>query len=702
VAALALLAALPGRIEAQQADPAASPKDVKAKHQATAKKPAPDTGKPRFTEQIVVTATRSEREVESLPLAATVIDRKEIEGSASFHVDDLLRSVGGVDLPNGGSATQYPTRNMISMRGLGVGRALVLLDGVPLNDPMSGNVDWNRITPGDLDRIEVIRGASASLFGDSAMGGTISLVSKPVSKGELDADVSGGSFDTRRATLRLGRAVASGVKLGVDLLADNSDGYDRIPQAMRRPVDTPSWWRGRGASLRADFDLGSGAGGSLRAGYHSYDLSQGTALSWDLRHTADFAAAFHAGERDSGELKMNVFYIDDRFDVQNVRIDDSGTQASLSGRFHNPSSLVGGSAQWSRALGGRLPLLMVGLDLRQASAATFRRNYGTSGSLTSTQNSGGRQDSAGIFAQASWTPVGRLEVLSSARLDTWRNRDGYDDVSSGGRTDFASRRVSELSPRLALRYELSPALALRGALYRGFGAPTLSDLYRSSAFRGQENLANPALVPETTRGGELGCDVTVPRWRVQFTVFSNTISDVITPVILSREPDLVLQPRNLGTARSRGAELTSESYLGDRWTVSFTYDWTDARTLESPGSPEVEGTQLPEVPRQAASLTASYRLANGGTVSSTAIYVARKFADAANTLAYDSHTLVDCFFSWPLSNHLEVYVAATNLFDEVYLDDRTPTTRRGAPREVRLGLRIRTSFIPSLSGNGKS
>ncbi len=653
----------------------------------------------RFQGEVVVTATRNERAVEGLPLSATVIDLEQIERAPTFHTEDLLRGVAGVVLPNGSSETQYPTRNVVTMRGLGGRRALVLLDDIPLLDPMFGHVNWNRLPPEMVERIEVVRGASASLFGSSAMGGTIRLVSRRASPGETATDVSYGSYDTARASLVTGHRLSPSVVLGLGVDAARSDGYNRIPEDQRRPVDTTSDWESRNVRLRADFDAGGGLHGYARASHHAYDLSQGTALSWNERRTSDVAVGVRRDDVAGGELAANAFYVDDQFDVQNVRIDSAGTEASLSGQFDSPSELVGGSLQWSRALSAHLPLMVVGVDLRRMEATTFRRNFDSDGGLASTQRSGGTQDSSGVFAQLSWAPTTSLEVLASARLDWWRNRDGFDISSNGTADAFDANTITEVSPRLAARYAIGPRLGVRGAVYGGFGAPSLADLYRSSAFRGQQNLPNPGLGAETLRGGEVGLDVGVQRAWLEVNLYSNRIEDVISPVLLETDPNLVQQPQNIGTARARGVEVIGTVAVARRWTIRVDYAYSDSTTVDSPGSPKLEGKRIAEVPANAASLRLVYAAPWNGLLSAQASYVDERFADAANLLAYDSHLLVDLYGSWPLADRLEAYLRVANLFDEAYLDDRTPTTRRGAPRQVHAGIRLRLGR-PSDDGRG--
>ncbi|WP_010163714.1 TonB-dependent receptor plug domain-containing protein [Sphingomonas sp. PAMC 26617] len=89
---------------------------------------------------IVVTATRSARALADVPASVSVITAAQIENTPARTIDDVLRRVPSVDLPIAGTNEQHPTNTIVSMRGLSGIRSLVLLDGVPINDPFFGYV----------------------------------------------------------------------------------------------------------------------------------------------------------------------------------------------------------------------------------------------------------------------------------------------------------------------------------------------------------------------------------------------------------------------------------------------------------------------------------------------------------------------------------------------------------------------------------
>lgn len=107
--------------------------------------------------------------------------------------DDVLRRVPSFSLfRRSSSVAAHPTAQGVSLRGVGpsgVSRTLVLLDGVSMNDPFGGWISWSRVPPGSVDKAEIIEGSSANLFGSSALGGAINLITPRPRTTSLALDV---------------------------------------------------------------------------------------------------------------------------------------------------------------------------------------------------------------------------------------------------------------------------------------------------------------------------------------------------------------------------------------------------------------------------------------------------------------------------------------------------------------------------------
>src|SRR6185436_9182435 len=118
-------------------------------------------------------------------------------------------------------------------------RVLVLLDGVPVNDPFAGWIHWSRVPLSLLSRVEIVRGGGSGVWGDRALSGVISLETAEPQKNTMELAVSGGTFGTRRTS---GSGSFRYDKLSVQLAGDltKSDGFIAVPKKQRGVIDTPA------------------------------------------------------------------------------------------------------------------------------------------------------------------------------------------------------------------------------------------------------------------------------------------------------------------------------------------------------------------------------------------------------------------------------------------------------------------------------
>ncbi|NOX65565.1 MAG: TonB-dependent receptor, partial [Chlorobi bacterium] len=131
--------------------------------------------------QVIVTASKHKNEIKNLPVSASVITSERISEKNFITLDQALRYEPGVVV----------TEDQISIRGssgysLGAGtRVLTAIDGIPLYTGDSGEIIWQLIPPSEIDRIEVVKGAASSMYGTTAMGGVINLISKDITSKPL-------------------------------------------------------------------------------------------------------------------------------------------------------------------------------------------------------------------------------------------------------------------------------------------------------------------------------------------------------------------------------------------------------------------------------------------------------------------------------------------------------------------------------------
>lgn len=663
-----------------------------AKKKADPKAPDADDKTPpkRVTEDLVVTATRTERTASDLPVSASVVASEAIREAPVRTVDDLVRTIPGLNLPLASSRVTFPSNLTFSMRGVGPNRGLVLLDGVPINDAFLGAVQWNKVAVASLERVEVARGGASSLFGNLALGGTLQLVSRRVDESGVAVDLSYGSYSTLLGTVRAEHRISESVGVGLIVDGYDSDGYVRSVPSDRTPLDEPYANKGINAQLRVDLGQRGGTSGFVRANVLSNRLSQGTPIGFNKKRITDLAAGGTLPVGSMGELTATAFYQDQLFEVTNAafRANTGNSQEYVLNTRETPIHDGGASLQWSRSFAGIVPTVTAGVDLRQLDGEDRGHEFDSTGKETVYRISGGNQRFVGFFVQGSVVPSTRLEILVSGRVDTWRSYSGETVSTPGGTVTYEDSTRGTFDPRLSVRYSLADGLSARVGVYRGFRAPTLQDLYRYNLTRSQQIQPNPLLGPETMVGGDLGLDVTKGVLTGQVNLFLNRVKDQVSRVFVTNVPVQTLQPRNVGVTRSRGFELMSEVRLSPVFTVQGSYTFTEAVLVDNPPDRSIEGNQVPDVSKHFGSGSLRYRHPSGLHATLRGRAWSRRYPDASNINALPGAAVMDVLVGYPVLRGLDVTVTAENVLDRRYVVEFGSVGRRiGEPLQIFVGVR---------------
>ncbi|HEX6201663.1 MAG TPA: TonB-dependent receptor [Thermoanaerobaculia bacterium] len=634
-------------------------------------------------ERIVVTATATPERLGDTAAAVAVLGEDDLAASAAVTLDQALRRVPGFTLfRRTSSRTANPTIQGASLRGLGgsgAGRALVLADGLPLADPFGGWVAWGRVPRAAVGRVEVLGGGASDLYGSAALAGVVHLLRRETVPGGLVVDLSAGSRETASGSLW---ASARGRRWGAAAAAEalTSEGHVPVAAAERGPVDVPAGVGSGSAELSVERAPAAGRGPALflRGGVFDEERDNGTRLQENattIRH-AGAGADWTAG---AGSLSLRAWAADHDFTQTFTAVDPDRAGETLVRAQRVPAEALGASARWTGAV-GRRHTLVAGAEAGRAEGVSRERLF--LGERTLRTAFGGRQREEAVFVEDLVDLGARLSLAAGLRWDRWRN-----DPAAGG----AERRESMLSPRLALRWQARPAWGLTAAAYRSFRAPTLNELYRGFRVGDVVTEPNPGLRAERLTGAEAGA-VWTPTpagggLRLRGTLFWMRLDDPVANVTLETTPELIRrQRRNLGRTRSRGLELDGEARLGRRWHLAAGYLWSDARVVDFPAEPELEGLRVPQVPEHQGSLGLGWQ---GGRASAAvqARGSGRQLDDDRNRFPLAGFVVVDLRAGWRLAPGLELYAAAENLFDEEVTVGRTPVRTVGEPRLVRLGFR---------------
>ena len=699
---LVLSAALarPGQAE----EPAETPAPAAAAPASTrAEAEAPRAGEgASFDEEIVVTATRSPRPVRDVPAAVTVLPRAEIERSPSKTVDELLRIVPSFGLfRRTSSMVSDPTAQGVNLRGIGpsgVSRSLVLLDGIPANDPYGGWVYWRAMPLMDVERIEVVPGGGSALYGNYALGGVTQIFSRPIAPASFDAAAEYGSFGTYLLRGRVSdRRGPIGAAVEADLVA--SGGYTVVAPTFRGPIDGNAPSTHAGVNARVEATATPELSFNLRGGYFKESQDGGTEFTNSQVRLFGYSAGARYAPSHLGVLDLSVFGHAPHFDQDRARVlppTTTRTSAVRAGSQSVPAHDVGVGLLWTSpalALAGT-HTLSLGSDVRRITGATEEQLFPATVNAQTVvgRETSGEQRLYGVFVQDVYDVTRALAVNLAIRYDRWDNRDAFqvNHLQNGttSTTRFADRSDSQVSPKVGLRLLLADGLTLRASAYRSFRAPTLNELYRPFQVGQVVTLANANLGPEKLQGAEAGLEVAVVRQlTTRVTGFWNDLDNPIVNVTVPSSTNLQ-QRQNLGRARIRGIEADAGLRLGRAWLGTAAYTFVDSRVTDAPGT-QLVGKQLPQDPRHRASLSLAFDDPALLTAVAQVRYVGRQFEDDLNSLPMEAAVLVDLSASRRLTPNLEVVLAVENLLDREYLVGRAGGLNTiGQPRFIHGGLRV--------------
>ena len=640
-------------------------------------------------EEIVVTAARRERLKSDVPVSVTVISGTDLEETAAQSLDDALRIVAGIGLPAQSSIVSHPTSQSISFRGLGATRALVLLDGIPLNDGFGGWVNWSKIPLRNIERVEIVRGGGSSLYGTYAMGGVINIVTRPAEGRSAQLDTSAGSQHTTRVDA-YGSEQFGETTVALQYDYFNTSGYKVVPDSERGPVDQKADSKHHNLTLSGNHAFSEDVDLSFTGTLFRERRNVGTRLSDNRRDVMDFSTRLRAEAENGDEIQLALFGELQDFDNANTRVAQDRESETLALTQNVPSSQIGASAQWSRGFDMAEAHLLAGLDFRHIEGKNEQTIVNINGVDPGDLDTQGKQQAIGAFMELELHPLPELEVLTSIRLDYWRNFDGQRKDQAGDRNHFSEKSEFEVSPRLSLRYEVNEIIALRGAVYRAFRAPSLNELYRGFYAGNTPFNPNAELGPEILKiGGELGIDLVHGPMSFRATGFWNELEDAISFVTKAPFPNARFERENVAETRSRGFEIEAELKLFEVLSLMPSYTYLDATIEKYNPDPSREGNKLPNVPSHMVGFTVRYDDPRILTFSARGRYLSKRYADDRNTQPLESHFVMDLTVSRTFFDHWQVYVQASNIFDKTYRAGQTGQVGSlGAPAQVWGGLRF--------------
>tara|TARA_R110000744_G_scaffold173009_2_gene291794 strand:- start:1526 stop:3643 length:2118 start_codon:yes stop_codon:yes gene_type:complete len=411
----------------------------------------PDSIPSQMLEEVVVTATRTQRQLSSLPLPVTLVGKKKILQSGTIRLNEILNEQTGIITVADESGFQG-----VQIQGIASDYILILMDGVPLVGRSAGNFDLSRLTVGNIKQIEVVKGPSSSLYGSEALGGVINIITEKPKSDLLIGNASYriGSYSQQDINLDLKQGFNK-FRYGFFANRFSSNGYDLNEDVDGQTVNPFTNYTLNG---RLYYDFNDKL--SLFTSARLYDQNQDAGFTLDNiiyegdTNEQEWNAHTRLDHKWNPNLTMAYEIYFTNYTAHELLVDPSTTdvlsQSDFDQKLLRPE--VRGSYSFAptnqpNTIGFSNGTLTAGAgfqldDLNRTyfdEAVSFTSQY--------------------LYAQFEFDPIENLNVIAGARFD---NHSEYNN---------------QFSPKLAMRYRVSDSFSLKGSVGYGFKAPDFRQLY---------------------------------------------------------------------------------------------------------------------------------------------------------------------------------------------------------------------------------
>ena len=628
------------------------------------------------TDRVVVEADRLPNAESGAPFSIHVVDENELRRAPQLRLDDILRvNVPGFSLfRRNSSRTANPTTQGVTLRNFGpsgAGRTLVLLDGIPINDPFAGYVLWGQVPSASIESVVANSGGGAGLFGNAALAGTIFLVPKPMTATSGAAEGSIGNAETYELSLEA-MAVHHGFAAAIFAERFSTGGYPVIAPGQRGPVDTDASAESNLFDLRTEWQLGRNS--SLRLGGRHFDEERGNGTLFTRNESTgdDLNAVFtQKFPEQKGELRLSAYGQTRKFSSTFSSVNAArDVETPALDQFDVPANAAGGSVVWSMTAGGNHQLTL-GADARWVEGETNEAFFWNGTEFTRLRQAGGEQFFAGVFAEDTWSVSPSTTIVGGLRVDHWELFDGLrrETVRATGvvLTDsrFTDRAGDEINGRIGARVKTTETLALRGAVYTGFRVPTLNELYRPFRVGNDVTNPNPELKPEHLIGGEVAAEWQASQtFRLTGTAFFNRMEDAVGNITIGPGPGggVIRQRQNVDLVMAPGFETTAEWQVVPTVRLRGSYLFTHP-TIEQAADPTLEGKLLAQTPENVFTGGIEWTPAAKWIMNAQFRYCDRQFEDDQNTRVLAPFTTFDAAVIYQFSERGSAAIRVENLFD---------------------------------------
>lgn len=592
-------------------------------------------------DELVVTGTRAPKTLKDTPVQTILISNKDIVRTDATDIEDLLQQeIPGVEF-------NYAMNQQVHMNfgGFGGQGVLFLVDGERLAGETMDDVDFTRMDMNDVERVEIVRGASSALYGSSAGGGVVNIITKKASRiWDLNLNARVAKHGEQRYGLSLSNKYKwlQNVLTGSFYKINNYDVTSAEKPATRTfsTVYGNTTWNVRDRLTVTPIDklrITANAGFFYRqlarvedSPERYRDFSGGLKGEWDISDNDFLTLGYHFDQYDKSDYHK-ISHLDIR--------EYSNVQNSLR-MLYNHSF-------------GRGDILTAGAD--------YMHDYLMNTKLTERTRT---QDSFDAFLQYDWIINKRWELVAAARYDY-----------------FSDGKLSNVTPKISGRYSPIDNLNIRLAYGMGFRAPSLKEKYYNFDMSGIWIVkGNPYLKPEKSHNINMSLDYTKRNYNITVTGYFNQVHNKITTGVPYSQPDdphqLYLDYENLADYQVCGADITLQGSWDCGISAKISYSYTYEKANKTKDGNEANNQYMPARPHSLTmrcdwnhDFSKNYHFTagiNGRVLSSVSNIEYRDYYDISQgtvTVNYPAYTIWKLSIGQTFWNRLKLTIALDNLFN---------------------------------------
>ncbi len=518
--------------------------------------------------EVIVTASKRPQSFMETPASVSVVNARQIEQQNFVELDDMLEFTPGVNIMGG----QINIRGSSGYsRGAG-SRVQFLVDGVPMLPGDSGDIKWDALPPNEIERVEIVKGASSSLYGSNALGGVVNVITKDPSDKPLTAirgtfglygdpyfpeyEWTGRTLSYNNQDLTHSRAIGN-LKIRASVGRRESTGFGENRHYHRFSAFTKAKYNFSPATYATVYaNYARDRHGEViqwKSAKDPYEVAPENTSDVTFSYRVQAGATLRAVLGKRATLKLRNSYFGNGFDNELADPEEN----PFCGTNNDTISVQANKDDFEA---------QVDFEWNTQHASTFGL-AGTFDFIDATLYGDHEGRDFGGYVQHEWRPIPVFTATGSLRFDhRW--------VDTGV-------KEYHLNPRLGLVYQLSTQASLRASAGRGFRAPSMAEMFTCTRAGGFTVIPNQDLSSEVAWSYEVGGQFILNPFLLNTALFWSDYDDFIEGTFVIKQSKSVIQFQNLSRARIRGAEIElNGGFWKKRLHFGLGYTYLDPRELE--------------------------------------------------------------------------------------------------------------------------